>query len=126
MINMFSRRQFLQITGAGAADLLAGGLPSLANIEDAHAASNPQAEFVPDLEIALKASPSEFPILPGNPTSVWSYRAQLLKGEPASLNQLEGTYLGPNIRAHTGQKVRIRFSNEPFGCRKWPMTKKCT
>ena len=30
---MINRRQFLQISGAGAAGLLAGGLPSLVNIE---------------------------------------------------------------------------------------------
>ncbi len=31
MMNMINRRQFLQITGGGAAGLLAGGLPSLIN-----------------------------------------------------------------------------------------------
>ncbi len=112
MINMINRRQFLQITGGGAAGLLAGGLPSLINIEDARAASNPEGKFIPDIDIALKASPAEIPILPGNPTSVWSYMAQLLKGNPASLIQHERTYLGPTIRARTGQKVRIRFTNE--------------
>ena len=111
-MNMINRRQFLQITGAGTAGFLAGGIPALVNSDGARAASNPEGKFIPDMEIALKATSSEIPILPGNPTSVWSYRAQLLKGDPASLIQLERTYLGPIIRARTGQKVRIRFTND--------------
>ena len=79
---MINRRQFLQITGAGTAGFLAGGIPALVNSDGARAASNPEGKFIPDMEIALKATPSEIPILPGNPTSVWSYRAQLLKGDP--------------------------------------------
>jgi len=84
MMNMINRRQFLQITGAGAAGLLAGGLPSLINIEDARAASNPEGKFIPDRDIALKASPDcfWFPTTkkkqpncrPGTTTSPWSFR----------------------------------------------------
>ena len=33
-------------------------------------------------------------------------------GDPAGLINLQRTYLGPIIRAHTGQKVRIRFTND--------------
>jgi FtsP/CotA-like multicopper oxidase with cupredoxin domain len=111
-INMISRRLFLQITGAGAAGFMAGGLPSLVNIEGARATSNPEGKFIPDLDIALKATPAEVPILPGNPTGVWHYQGHVIKGDRASLIQLERTYLGPIIRAHTGQKVRIRFTND--------------
>ena len=109
---MINRRQFLQISGAGAAGLLAGSLPSLVNIEGARAASNPEGKFIPDLDIALKATPAEVPILPGNPTGVWHYQGHVLKGNRASLINLERSYLGPIIRTRTGQKVRIRFTND--------------
>ena len=111
-MNMFNRRQFLQITGAGAAGLMAGGLPSLINNEGARAASNPEGEFIPDLDIALKATPAEVPILPGNLTDVWHYQGHVIKGSRASLINLERSYLGPIIRTRTGQKVRIRFTND--------------
>ena len=108
---MINRRQFLQITSAGAAGLLAGGIPSLVNIEGARAASKSEGKFSPDLDISLKATPAEVPILPGNPTSVWHYQGQVIKGDRASLINLERSYLGPIIRTRTGQKVRIRFLN---------------
>jgi FtsP/CotA-like multicopper oxidase with cupredoxin domain len=109
---LINRRQFLQISGAGAAGLLAGGLPSLVNNKGARAASNPESKFIPDLDIALKATPAEVPILPGNPTGVWHYQGQVIKGGRESLINLERSYLGPIIRTHTGQKVRIRFTND--------------
>ncbi len=111
-MNMINRRQFLQITGAGAAGFLAGGIPSFVNIEGARAASNPTGKFIPDLDLALKATPAEVPILPGNPTGVWHYQGHVIEGNRASLINLERSYLGPIIRTHTGQKVRIRFTND--------------
>jgi FtsP/CotA-like multicopper oxidase with cupredoxin domain len=72
--------------------------------------------FVPDLELTLKATASTSHILPGAPTAVWAYQAALVTGDPASVQALPGSYLGPIIRARTGQKVRIVFQNElPHG-----------
>jgi FtsP/CotA-like multicopper oxidase with cupredoxin domain len=79
---MINRRQFLTITGAGASALVTGGITSLVEAAGAGATTKSAANFNPDLDIALKATPAEIPILPGNPTRVWSYRAQLLKGDP--------------------------------------------
>jgi blue copper oxidase len=110
-MDMINRRQFLQITSAGAAGLFAGGIPSLVNIEGARAASKSEGEFIPDLDISLKATPAEVPILPGNPTGVWQFQGHVIKGDRASLVNLERSYLGPIIRTRTGQNVRIRFSN---------------
>jgi FtsP/CotA-like multicopper oxidase with cupredoxin domain len=109
---MMNRRQFLKATGAGAAALVTGGVNCLVEASGSDTTLKSVQNFNPDLDIVLKATPAEIPILPGNPTSVWSYRAQLLEGDPASLMHLERSYLGPIIRAHTGQKVRIRFSND--------------
>ena len=108
---MINRRQFLKLTGAGAAGLLTGGITSLVNASGPNAALKPVKNFVPDLDIELRATPAEVPILPGSPTRVWRFEAKLLKGGPASLTRLDRTYLGPVIRAQTGQNVRIRLIN---------------
>jgi FtsP/CotA-like multicopper oxidase with cupredoxin domain len=109
---MINRRQFLQITGAGAAGLLTGSMTSLLSAGRAYAANHGSSGFVPDLDIALNAAAGEVPILPGSPTGVWRFQGQLLKGDRASLVDIERSYLGPIIRARTGQKIRIRFTNE--------------
>jgi FtsP/CotA-like multicopper oxidase with cupredoxin domain len=109
---MIYRRQFLKITGAGAAGLLTGGMASLLNAGNARAAQHESSEFQPDLDFALKATPDEIPILPGDPTAVWRFQGQMLKGASSNLVDIERSYLGPIIRARTGQKVRIRFTNE--------------
>ncbi len=108
---MMNRRQFLHLAAGGAAGLVTGGLGSLVNLQPAAARTKPDPKFVPDLDIALKATPGEVHILPGNPTSVWHYQGQLLKGDRANLIHLERSYLGPIIRVHRGQKIRIRFTN---------------
>jgi hypothetical protein len=61
--------------------------------------SVPSSDFVPDLEITLTATEAEVSILPGAPTRIWTYRAELLKGDPASVQTLPDSYLGPIIRA---------------------------
>ena len=109
---MLNRRQFLKFTGAGVVGFLAGDLTSLGLASKVKAESDPAKKFVPDLDIDLKATAANVPILPGNPTGVWRYEAQLLKGSPSNLTSIERSYLGPVIRARTGQKVRIRFTND--------------
>jgi len=109
---MINRRQFLQITGAGAAGLLTGSMTSLISAGRANAAGQVSSDFTPDLDIDLKAAADEIPILPGDPTGVWRFRGQIRKGDRASLVDIERSYLGPIIRARKGQKVRIRFTND--------------
>ena len=109
---MIYRRQFLKYTAAGAAALAADGISSLLDRKGAGAAATSADSFKPDLDIALSAQAAESSILPGDPTRVWRYRAQLIKGDPASLQLDQRSYLGPIIRARTGQNVRIRFANQ--------------
>ncbi len=109
---MINRRQFLQFTGAGAAGLLTGSMTSLISAGRANAAEPVSSGFVPDLDIALNAAAGEVPILPGAPTAVWRFQGKVLKGDRASLVDIERSYLGPIIRARKGQKVRIRFTNQ--------------
>ena len=68
--------------------------------------------FQPDVEIALKAVNSEVQILPGKPTQVFSYRAEVLRGDKQVVQDLPDTYLGPIFRLRKGQKVRVHFTNE--------------
>ena len=106
---MLNRRQFLKLSGAGAATLATGAISSL--VRASGAASKVTKGFNPDLDIALNAAPAEISILPGKPTRVWSFRAQMIKGDPTSLARIEKSYLGPTIKVRSGQKVRIRFTN---------------
>ena len=105
---MLNRREFLYLAGAGTVGLLAGQTGGLWPL--AHAAAD--SDFQPDVELALKATVSESPILPGQPTVVWTYRGRLLKGDAWHLVDSGRSYLGPTIRARRGQKVRIHFYNE--------------
>ena len=65
-----------------------------------------------EVEISLRATPTETNILPGQPTRTWSYRGEVLSGDAAAVQHIPGSYLGPILRLHTGQKVRVRFTNE--------------
>jgi FtsP/CotA-like multicopper oxidase with cupredoxin domain len=68
--------------------------------------------FVPDMEIALKATTGQASILPGEPTAVWTYQAEVLQGDPSNLQTLQDTYLGPIIRVRKGQKIRVHLTND--------------
>jgi FtsP/CotA-like multicopper oxidase with cupredoxin domain len=72
----------------------------------------PDASFSPDLEFELRASAATAQILRGEATTVWSYTGKVLKGEAANLQAIPGSYLGPLIRARTGQRVRVTFTND--------------
>ena len=105
---MINRRQFLYLTGAGAANLLhMNGWP----FTSAGIASSQQADISRDLELSLTATPSEVQIFPGQPTTVWQYTGQVINGDPTSLMHLGQSYLGPIIRVRRHQKVRIHFKN---------------
>jgi len=105
---MLSRRDFLHLAGAGTVGLLAGQGGGLWPLAQAVADSN----FEPDVELALKATVTESPVLPGRPTPVWTFQGRLVKGDAWHLVDSGGSYLGPTIRVRRGQKIRILFYNE--------------
>ncbi len=106
---MINRRQFLYLTGAGALNLLnVNGLP----LPKSGIASSEKNDFLPDLELSLTARPSQVQIFPGQPTTVWQYKGQVIKGDPASLMNPDQSYLGPIIRTRKNQKGRIHFNND--------------
>ena len=115
-----SRREFLRAVGAIAiaagGTAVAAGCAPLQSYGGATAAPlatlPPQTDFSPDVEINLRAVVGQTQILPGAPTRVWKYEAELIHGAADSLQPLENTYLGPLIRVRPGQKVRIHFRND--------------
>jgi len=74
-------------------------------------AAQPSATATPDVELTLTAAPSEVPLLPGAPTSVWRFTGDVVKGPASTLQPIANSYLGPVIRLTRGQRVRIRFVN---------------
>jgi FtsP/CotA-like multicopper oxidase with cupredoxin domain len=105
---MINRRQFLYLGGAGALNLLnVNGWP----LTKAGLASSNDKDFNPDLELSLTAAPSEVQIFPGELTTVWSYKGQVIKGDPDSLMNSDQSYLGPIIHTRKNRKIRIHFNN---------------
>lgn len=116
-----SRRQFLKHTAGGFAALalagLSGGLTgcTTAHIGPDHTASRAPSMTdlgPPDIEIALRAAPGEVQLLPGLPTRVWRYQAEVLHGRPEAVQPLPDSYLGPILRFRTGDVVRVHFIND--------------
>jgi len=120
-----TRRGFLQMASAGAVlPLLAACSSSNRAIADtrsgtiaASASGNIDTDtttidFQPDVELLLSARPGSATIRPGDPTNVWTIAGELLQGDPNALQPVPESYLGPIIRARTGQRVRIHFTNE--------------
>ncbi len=64
------------------------------------------------LEIELTAKPDAVAVLPGTPTQVYRYEGHVIQGDPAALQVIPGSYVGPIIRAHKGQQVRVHLHNQ--------------
>ena len=127
-----SRRQFLWVTGAASATLVAACAPVAPQtplpVATKGAAQTGAATMIPtqaggvstsagtvppvDLELALTALQGEANVLPGQPTKVWCYQAEVLQGDPAAVQAVEGSYLGPILRMRKGQKIRVHFRNQ--------------
>jgi len=101
-----TRRDFLNLAGAGSAVALGATHPWLS------ALAAPSQGFVPDLELELTALRNRVSVLPGKSTEAFSYRGKVLKGDKRALQAIPGSYLGPIIRVHRGQKIRVHFNND--------------
>lgn len=119
-----SRRSILRAASVGAMLMLIGGgvalfrgyAPFAKPVPTGMSAVTSMKEsvvpFTPDVELTLTATKRTAPILPGAPTTVWTYQGTVVKGDPSVLQTIPNSYLGPIIRVHQGQKVRIVFKNE--------------
>jgi FtsP/CotA-like multicopper oxidase with cupredoxin domain len=108
-----NRRQFLKLAGFGTLGMLTGGAWPLLkdSLASQNQETNPGTEFNPDLDISLTARPGEATIFPGDPTRVWQYHAIVHEGDKNRVIELPRSYLGPIIKVHQGEKIRIRFYN---------------
>jgi FtsP/CotA-like multicopper oxidase with cupredoxin domain len=111
-----NRRDFLTWMGLGTLAGMAGERPIWRSAagESLHGKFHlsTQSSFMPDVELALRAVVGDAQILSGARTRVWTYVGRVVNGPRDVLQEVPGSYLGPIIRVHTGQKVRIRFTNE--------------
>lgn len=106
-----SRRRFMGTTGLGL--LAAATTPAWVRaMEMGSGVNRANPNFKPDVEIDLLAQVDTVSILPGQSTRVYRYTAKLLTGPKETLTEIPGSYLGPIIRLHKGQKVRIHFHNK--------------
>lgn len=105
---MNKQRRRLLIRSATTAAATAFGLPAL----NARAGGEERATADLDVHIELRAVQDSVAIRPGAQTRVWRYRGKLLRGDAAALGTSAGTYLGPIIRVHRGQRVRVDLINE--------------
>ncbi|MEQ1869870.1 MAG: multicopper oxidase domain-containing protein [Vicinamibacterales bacterium] len=104
-----SRRTLLRVLGLSPVAALAhqsGVLPGAGLL-----AQTPSSR-PPDVELALTAAPAESHLLPGTPTRVWKFTGRVVRGAASTIQNLEGSYVGPVIRLRRGQQVRIRFKNQ--------------
>lgn len=70
------------------------------------------SDFQPTLDVRLRATPTQIQILPGEPTHAMTYEPELVSGDASRVAKLTGSYLGPIIRARTGDRIRVRLENE--------------
>lgn len=113
-----TRRQSLRLlTGAGGLIFLSS---CSSNTSTADGSSTPQpidmdnveleAE-VRDLHVRLWAASAVSQIIAGTTTDVYSFDAEVLSGDPASVTP-SGSYLGPTLHVRQGQRVRVSFENQ--------------
>ncbi|MDQ7035804.1 MAG: multicopper oxidase domain-containing protein [Anaerolineae bacterium] len=98
-----NRRDFLRLSGTGFAGLVLAQFPNIAaTAQDIEA----------DVEIVLTAIPEQVQILPGQTTSTWRYIAEVIRGDPNSVQSTPNSYFGPILRFRKGQQVRIHLNNQ--------------
>jgi FtsP/CotA-like multicopper oxidase with cupredoxin domain len=121
-----SRRSFLAVSGGGLAGLVVAactpsGVTSSTSTTVAAAVPGSTSTSAPgkggiggpvDVEIALRSVPDSMEIVSGGESGVWRYVAEVTAGDPAAVQAIPGSYLGPTFRFRKGQSVRIVFDNE--------------
>ncbi len=110
-----TRRTFVKLAGVGmASTVLAACGMNRDNTQQLlpQPVSTPSADFVPDVEIALRAIEDRVEVRSGTQTDVWRIEGNLIKGDDGVVVPVAGSYLGPTLHLKKGQKVRIEFTNE--------------
>jgi FtsP/CotA-like multicopper oxidase with cupredoxin domain len=114
--NKYNRRSFIETASLFAAGFYV--MPLFSSCKPDMFSAHPNvgttinSDFNADVDIQLKAVQSSTTILSVKNTDTYSYKGSLIKGNKQTLQQLEGSALGPIIRVKKGDRVRIRFENE--------------
>lgn len=109
---LITRRDFLGLAQMGGVSLLLSACaPKKLQLPLPTPAGFPEGES-PDIELSLTATPDRVQILPGNKTTVWRYKGEVLSGPFIALQEIPDSYLGPIIHVNKGQRIRIRFHNQ--------------
>ena len=69
-------------------------------------------DFQPTLDVRLRATSKNIQTFPGEATRALKYEPEIISGDPSKVAKLPGSYLGPIIRARTGDRVRVRLENK--------------
>jgi FtsP/CotA-like multicopper oxidase with cupredoxin domain len=114
--NKYNRRSFIETASLFAAGVYV--MPLFSSCKPDTSSAHPNvgttvnSDFNADVDIQLKAVQSSTRILSAKNTDTYSYKGSLIMGDKQTLQQLEGSALGPIIRVKKGDKLRIRFENE--------------
>ena len=112
----YNRRSFIERASLAATGFyvmpLLGSCSSVTSSAHPEVGTTVNSDFNADVDIQLKAVQSSTKILSTKNTDTYSYKGTLIKGDKQTLQQLEGSALGPIIRVKKGDRVRIRFENE--------------
>lgn len=119
--HIFTRRDFLRLAGLGVGSLAFGGIVSACapylqpGISATSIPTSPSVPTLPpseDLEVILRATTGKANIFPNMPTDILRYQAEVKQGDPASIQTLPDSYLGPVIHVQRGQTFRARLIND--------------
>jgi len=114
--NKYNRRKFIETASLFAAGFYVMPLFSSCKMDTSsphpNVGTTVNSDFNADVDIQLKAVQSSTRILSAKNTDTYSYKGSLIKGDKQTLQQLEGSALGPILRVKKGDRVRIRFENE--------------
>ncbi|SHF42741.1 hypothetical protein SAMN05444483_10165 [Salegentibacter echinorum] len=116
MKTKINRRNFIETTSLATAGFyvmpLFTSCKSETSPEHTQAGKKINKDFIPDVDLQLTASSSQTNIFSDEKTNTYSYKASIIKGSQDSLQQIEGSYLGPIIRVKKGDKIRVRYENQ--------------
>jgi FtsP/CotA-like multicopper oxidase with cupredoxin domain len=117
MSSSISRRDFLKQSASGvfalaAASTWMGRAGAMSTSMPLQPPRKATSGFKPDVEFELYCQNAEVSVLAGAKTRVQKYSAKLLHGPDNTITDLPGSYLGPMIRLHKGQKVRVHLINQ--------------
>lgn len=107
---METRRRFLGRIAGGVALAALGTPDARAQHGGSSLSRTASADFNPDVELEMTAAPDDIQLFPGEPTRVWRFTGNVLKGDPEAFSTLPDSIV-PVMRFRTGQKVRIFFHN---------------